>query len=108
MNRRKFLAAAAATLHQRSSRLPLIHERRQRCPIMAVVPASPGWRRFEITTRVCLPETAEAAQLWLPLAKTTGGYQNVLDLVCRATARPGASTTPATELRSCTPFGATA
>ncbi|MBC9175715.1 transglutaminase domain-containing protein [Roseomonas ludipueritiae] len=35
----------------------------------------PGWREFEITTRVTLEEAPGAAQLWLPLAQTAGGYQ---------------------------------
>ncbi len=39
-----------------------------------------GWRRFEITTKVTLPATGGAAQLWLPLAQTAGGYQTALDL----------------------------
>ena len=42
--------------------------------------AAPDWRRFEITTRVVLPNSSGPAQLWLPLAQTAGGYQNVLDL----------------------------
>ena len=50
------------------------------------VPSSPvpstasEWRKFEITTRVVLPDDAGAAQLFLPLAQTAGGYQNALDL----------------------------
>jgi len=40
----------------------------------------PGWRRFEITTRVTLLDAPGAAQLWLPLAQTAGGYQAGLDL----------------------------
>lgn len=35
-----------------------------------------GWRRFEITTRVALPDAPGAAQLWLPLAQTAAGYQS--------------------------------
>jgi transglutaminase-like putative cysteine protease len=38
-------------------------------------PVSAGWRRFEITTRVTLPDSPGAAQLWLPLAQTAGDYQ---------------------------------
>jgi transglutaminase-like putative cysteine protease len=38
-----------------------------------------GWRRFEITTRVALLDSPGAAQLWLPLAQTAGGYQVALD-----------------------------
>jgi transglutaminase-like putative cysteine protease len=41
----------------------------------AEVPASPGWRRFEITTRVTLLDSLGAAELWLPLAQTADGYQ---------------------------------
>ena len=37
----------------------------------AEAPASPGWRRFEIT----LLDSPGAAQLWLPLAQTADGYQ---------------------------------
>lgn len=35
-----------------------------------------GWRRFEITTRVTLPDAPGVAQLWLPLAQTAAGYQS--------------------------------
>ena len=42
--------------------------------------AEAGWRRFEITTRVALPEDAGAARLFLPLVQTAGGYQTALDL----------------------------
>ena len=38
------------------------------------VPAA-GWRTFEITTKVSLQNAPGAAQLWLPLAQTAGGYQ---------------------------------
>ncbi|WP_419728237.1 transglutaminase-like domain-containing protein [Lichenicola sp.] len=34
-----------------------------------------GWRDFEITTSVSLQDAPGAAQLWLPLAQTAGGYQ---------------------------------
>ncbi|MFC0410674.1 transglutaminase-like domain-containing protein [Roseomonas elaeocarpi] len=58
-----------------------------------------GWRRFEVTTRVTLtdPEgthtggtntggthTGGAAQLWLPLVQTAGGYQLRQALRCEA------------------------
>ena len=33
------------------------------------------WRSFEITTSVSLQNAPGAAQLWLPLAQTAGGYQ---------------------------------
>ena len=35
-----------------------------------------GWRQFEVTTRVTLPDAPGAAQLWLPLAQTAAGYQS--------------------------------
>jgi transglutaminase-like putative cysteine protease len=40
----------------------------------------PGWRRFELYTRVTLLDSPGAAQLWLPLAQTAGDYQVALDL----------------------------
>jgi transglutaminase-like putative cysteine protease len=40
----------------------------------------PGWRRFEITTKVTLHDAPGAAQLWLPLAQTAGGYQTAGDV----------------------------
>ena len=39
-------------------------------------PATDGWRQFEVTTRVTLPDAPGAAQLWLPLAQTAAGYQS--------------------------------
>ena len=33
------------------------------------------WRQFRLTTRVTLPDTPSAAQLWVPLAQTAGDYQ---------------------------------
>ena len=65
MNRRNFLAASAA--------LPL-------AGLALPVAAASSWRRFEVTTRVTLQGSTGAAQLWLPLAQTAGGYQTALDL----------------------------
>jgi transglutaminase-like putative cysteine protease len=45
----------------------------------------PGWRRFEITTRVTLLDAPGAAQLWLPLAQTAGGYQTGIGLRSQST-----------------------
>ncbi|MBE9606943.1 transglutaminase domain-containing protein [Acetobacteraceae bacterium H6797] len=41
--------------------------------------ALPGWRRFSVTSRVTIPDEG-AAQLYLPLAQTAGGYQASADL----------------------------
>ncbi len=41
----------------------------------------PGSRQFEITTKVDLSDAPGAAQLWLPLAQTAGGYQAETSLV---------------------------
>ena len=68
MKRRAFLAAAAAA--------PLTA--RLGWPYPAG--AAEGWRRFEVRTRVTLLDSPGAAQLWLPLAQTAGGYQAALDL----------------------------
>lgn len=48
-------------------------------PVAAQAAAPAGWRRFEIVTRVALPDAGEA-QLWLPLAQGAAGYQTALDL----------------------------
>ncbi|MBV9750639.1 MAG: transglutaminase domain-containing protein [Acetobacteraceae bacterium] len=75
MNRRRFLAAAAAA------------------PIAAQLgwphgaEAAEGWRLFEVRTRVTLLDSHGAAQLWLPLAQTAGGYQTALDLDWSASGR---------------------
>jgi transglutaminase-like putative cysteine protease len=44
----------------------------------------PGWRRFEIVTRVTLPDPG-LAHLWLPLAQSAGGYQAAQELRWQAT-----------------------
>ena len=54
----------------------------------AVAAAPPGWRRFEIVTRVALPDPGEA-QLWIPLAQSAGGYQAPLELRWRSTGTGG-------------------
>ena len=78
MNRRRFLATTlAASLAVRPRRT-------------AAADASPntaGWRVYEVTTRVTLPDAAGPARLWLPLAQTTGGYQTALALRWKGTGR---------------------
>ena len=74
MDRRAFLGAAAAA---GALGLSAGHIR----PARASSPASDfTWRRFQITTRVTLPNGAAPAQLWLPIAQTASGYQVSLDL----------------------------
>lgn len=74
MNRRTFLtttavvAPLAGQLAFRSSRA------------CAAAAPTTDWRRFEITTRVSLPDAPGPAQLWLPLAQTAAGYQDALSL----------------------------
>jgi transglutaminase-like putative cysteine protease len=68
MHRRALLAAGVAA--------PLMGVRDAGA---AVATAGPEWRRFEITTRVALANSAGPAALWLPLAQTASGYQMVLD-----------------------------
>jgi transglutaminase-like putative cysteine protease len=49
---------------------------------LAQTPAQPAgapWRRYRVTTRVELSATDQPAGLWLPLAQSVGGYQQVLD-----------------------------
>ncbi|WP_419899536.1 transglutaminase-like domain-containing protein [Roseomonas sp. USHLN139] len=58
-------------------------------PAAAQASLPAGWRRFELTTEVTLPETPGPAQLWLPLAQTAGGYQAGLDLRWQSAARGG-------------------
>ena len=73
MNRRKFLATALAAPLAGGLSLPLLRAHDASSP-------SPKWRRFLVSTRIALPETAGPARLWVPLAQTTGGYQSSLDL----------------------------
>lgn len=68
MERRQILSSAAALAL-------LAGGTRQARAQQAPAPALPGWRQFEVTTRVTLEDAAGAAQLWLPLAQTAGGYQ---------------------------------
>ncbi len=68
MNRRALLAAAAAA--------PLA----TRLSWPRAAAAAEGWRLFEVRTRVTLLDSPGAAQLWLPVAQTAGGYQTALDL----------------------------
>ncbi len=75
MNRRMFLAAAAAA--PLAARLGWPHG----------AEAAEGWRYFEVSTRVTLLDSPGAAQLWLPLAQTAGGYQAALDLDWTASGR---------------------
>ena len=79
MNRRKFLAAAiAAPVAGRLALLSSPSFAAEASPVPEAV--SPGWRNFEVTTRITLPDAAGPAQLWVPLAQTAGGYQAALDL----------------------------
>ena len=75
MNRRTFLAAAAAAPIAAQLGWPRLAK------------AADGWRRFEVTTHVTLLDSPGAAQLWLPLAQTAGGYQTALDLRWQGTGR---------------------
>ncbi len=81
MNRRKFLATAVTAplaAGPLAVLLPTPGHAGESSPVPK--PDAAGWRRFEITTRVTLPDTAGSAQLWLPVAQTAGGYQTALDL----------------------------
>ena len=77
MDRRAFLSSAAALTAVAGGLRPGLAQAGD---------AAPGWRRFEITTRVTLPDAPGAAQLWLPLAQTAAGYQAGLDLRWTSTA----------------------
>ncbi len=75
MNRRKFLATALAA--PLAGRLTL--------PTLAANDFSPhsilpDWRYFFITTSITLPDAAGPAQLWVPVAQTSGSYQMSLSL----------------------------
>jgi Transglutaminase-like superfamily len=79
MNRRAFLSSTAALalagsvwLRSRAAQVSAAQAETTGAPT--------GWRRFEITTRVTLLDAPGAAQLWLPLVQTAGGYQTNLDL----------------------------
>ena len=79
MNRRHFLAAAlAAPLIGRL--VPETLNAQNTVPSPAACASLNGWRRFEITTRVILPDTAGPTRLWLPLAQTAGDYQISTDV----------------------------
>ena len=69
MYRRHLLAAVMAA--------PTLAVARSACAD-EIVPATgaDGWRQFEVTTRVTLPDAPGPAQLWLPLAQTAAGYQS--------------------------------
>ncbi|MGY9048888.1 hypothetical protein P775_16115 [Puniceibacterium antarcticum] len=58
MNRRTVLMTGAAV-----SLLALMPRR----AMAAFRPEPNGWREFELTTNIALPETSEAAQVWVPL-----------------------------------------
>lgn len=80
MNRRAFLFSTAA----------LAFAGRAAAGSAAAAPTLSGattWRRFEITTRVTLLDASGAAQLWLPLAQTAGGYQTAAALRCEGSGR---------------------
>ncbi|SNR24761.1 transglutaminase-like domain-containing protein [Puniceibacterium sediminis] len=58
MNRRTVMTAGVAA--SMFAMLP-------RGAMAAFSPAPDGWHKFEITTRIALPATTEAAQIWVPL-----------------------------------------
>jgi transglutaminase-like putative cysteine protease len=70
MYRRTLLAASALTT-------ALAHPIGVRALAAEAAPMA-GWRRFELTTRVTLLNSSGPAQLWLPLAQTSGGYQTAI------------------------------
>jgi transglutaminase-like putative cysteine protease len=68
MNRRAFLLASGAAASGRLTLAPAHAAQREA-----------GWRQFELTTQVDLPDTDDApVQLWLPLSQTAGDYQRSL------------------------------
>lgn len=83
MHRRALLSTAALGLAAGAASTPIAAQAQP-----AAVP--PGWRRFEIVTRVALPDPGEA-QLWLPLAQSAGGYQAALDLRWQSSGTGGVS-----------------
>lgn len=87
MNRRNFLASAAtiATVTTLAAGTQRPRTARAETAAPARLAAMPGWRQFEIVTRVSLLDAPGAAQLWLPLAQTAGGYQTVLETRCQGT-----------------------
>ena len=87
MNRRNFLASAAtiATVTTLAAGTQRPGTARAETAAPARLAAMPGWRQFEIVTRVSLLDAPGAAQLWLPLAQTAGGYQTVLETRCQGT-----------------------
>ena len=85
MKRRSFLAGLASLplaggfgfLRQASGQ--------EAAPVAPTI--KPGWRRFEVTTRVTLPGGPRAAQVFLPLAQSAGDYQAVLESHWQGTGR---------------------
>lgn len=76
MNRRRFLAGAAAS--------PVIVATGRLAPVRAADKSADSWRRFEITTEVVLD--AAPAALWLPIAQTARSYQRALSIDWQGTA----------------------
>jgi len=66
LSRRQFLAAATAT-----SIVPCVGPR----AVFAASGSADGWRVFEVTTIVNLPDVAGPAKLWLPVIHSAGDYQ---------------------------------
>ena len=71
MHRRTLLAASAVAA-------PLVRSLGIGASAAEAAPTA-GWRRFELTTRVTLLNSPGPAQLWLPLAQASGGYQTALN-----------------------------
>lgn len=71
MHRRHLMAAVLAT-----PALSLARPPRAAGSVAGVAAGPDGWRQFEITTHVTLPDAPGPAQLWLPLAQTTADYQS--------------------------------
>ena len=65
MHRRQFIQFSSAT-----SLLTLVNR-----PLRA----APGWKTYTLTTRLNLPDTERAAQVWLPLPNSIESYQQALD-----------------------------
>ena len=78
MNRRRFLAGAAAA--------PVVAASGRFAAAGAAAEPEPaaGWRRFEVTTEVTLG--AAPASLWLPIAQSARPYQRALSLDWQGTA----------------------
>ncbi|SEQ06368.1 Transglutaminase-like enzyme, putative cysteine protease [Faunimonas pinastri] len=75
LNRRRFLLNAGAASLAAPLASMMLSRAGTAFAAEAGKPGEPGWRAFEVTTRVDLADAEGAAQLWLPVIQSAEGYQ---------------------------------